>query len=209
MFQNYPNRVIVDQFENMLKGKRPSFTEKQLYKKLKTIFNLKSGQITMAASSKQDLLLDLDLDIPQLMSIREDILPCLNNSTCDKVDTMLTEIGNTKVKFPNYINQSLDSPEILDISNHPPHIIIEEGKMMPSSFIPFCALGNNVSVVDQFSLPMCDVFQPKLLDGELCYQLNMRDIKADINQGPLGGLKLVLDYNEERNINVDNLETGY
>ena len=56
---------------------------------------------------------------------------------------------------------------------------------------------------------MCDVFQPKLLDGELCYQLNMRDIKAVITQGPLGGLKLVLDYNEERNINVDNLETGY
>ena len=31
----------------------------------------------------------------------------------------------------------------------------------------------------------------------------MRNIKADINQGPLGGLKLVLGYND------DNLETSY
>ena len=104
LFENYPNRIIVDQFENMLKGKRASFTEKQLYKKMNGIFNFKSGQITMAASSKQDLLLDLDLDIPQLMSIRKDILSCLHHYNCDEVDTMLKEIGNTKVKVPNFIH---------------------------------------------------------------------------------------------------------
>ena len=98
------------------------------------------------------------------------------------------------------------------MSNHPPHIIDHNGNMMPSSFIPFCAIGNNMSAVgrtaENFSLPVCDAFKHKLLDGQLCYQLDMRDDTVSISQGPLGGLKFVMDYNEERNVNVDNLETG-
>ena len=72
---------------------------------------------------------------------------------------------------------------------------------MPTAFIPFCSLGDNMEIVgktvDNFSLPVCTKFKPKLLKGQLCYNFDLEDIKG-IRQGRSGGLKFLMDYNEDR-----------
>ena len=64
-----------------------------------------------------------------------------------------------------------DNEYVQSISNHPVHIMDQNGTMMPSSFIPFCEYGGNMSVVgmhlDGFDLPICDKFRPKILEGQV------------------------------------------
>ena len=57
-------------------------------------------------------------------------------------------------------------------------------------------LGENI---ENFSLPICTKFKPKLLNGQLCYNVDMGDIKS-ISQGPAGGFKFLMDYNKDRMI---------
>ena len=67
---------------------------------------------------------------------------------------------------------------------------------MPASFIPFCAyqgkfLGSTRSGVN---FTICDLFQPKLVDTQLCYSLNpqkMQQWKTNPDRG--NGLLLVID----------------
>ena len=108
LFQHYPSRIIVDQFENIIKGKRASFIEKEVYKRLDDIFGFQSGKITLAMSSRPDIKLDLDMDIPHLLSVRGDILSCFNSSQCINIDNILQEIGNIRLNafyiIPNLAN---------------------------------------------------------------------------------------------------------
>ena len=55
------------------------------------------------------------------------------------------------------------------ISNHPVHIIDENGEMSPSSFIPFCQIGDRVLGVkrDDFPIPVCNIFRPKIFNDQL------------------------------------------
>ena len=51
--------------------------------------------------------------------------------------------------------------------NHPVHLMVnsEEGNLSTSALIPFCAFAGDMTVVgrsvDGFSLPACDIFQPR------------------------------------------------
>ena len=84
--------------------------------------------------------------------------------------------------------------------------------MSPSAFIPFCELGGNMSSVgekiDNFSVPVCNIFQAKIRYHQLCYEVNLnrftnRDhIEEDLNKG----LILLLDYNEDRQVKSEEVD---
>ena len=92
------------------------------------------------------------------------------------------------------------------VSNHPVHIIDEEGNLSPSSFIPFCSFGDNQFFNNQsdynheLGMPACDKFSPTMLDGRLCYRLNMTAFGEDIltQSGRGAGINFLMDYNTER-----------
>ena len=46
-------------------------------------------------------------------------------------------------------------------SNHPVHILNENGKLARSSFIPFCAFGDKLigSKIDSFDMKVCNIFK--------------------------------------------------
>ena len=100
------------------------------------------------------------------------------------------------------------------MSHHPLHVVDGEGKTSPSSFIPFCEFGGNMSVMgvnnDQFSVPVCNSFKPVVLNDRLCYRVNLNDFKSlrtseeDIKKG----LIFFIDHNEDRQT-VNKLETNY
>ena len=79
---------------------------------------------------------------------------------------------------------------------HPPHIISNSS----SAFIPFCfyqsepVLSGQQKTHKNLSFPICTSFQPTLLQGQLCYKL---DLRLPSGQGKMNELMLILDYNTE------------
>ena len=101
-------------------------------------------------------------------------------------------------------------------SNHPAHILDINGKFSSSSFIPICFFGEKGigSYVAGFDLPVCNIFQPKILHGQLCHETDLQKLKDSNNESLLKqlerGFALVIDYNEERqfdNFNEVSLES--
>ena len=100
------------------------------------------------------------------------------------------------------------------VSNHPAHILNHEGNFSPSSFIPFCAFGEKFigSQIKDFDIPVCNIFKARNYFDQLCYETDLQDLK-DINKVNLKnqlelGLTLVLDYNEERQLNHNNIDNS-
>ena len=93
------------------------------------------------------------------------------------------------------------------VSNHPVHILNDEGKFSPSSFIPFCSFGEEFigARTQEFETPVCNIFRPRIYLNQLCYETNLQDLKDSQKIGKQleKGLTLILDYNEERqNYNI-------
>ena len=88
------------------------------------------------------------------------------------------------------------------VVNHPVHMVDKNGKINPSSFIPFCSFGDNKffnNLTDyhpDLKLPVCDMFRPRVVDGRLCYKANMTGMAAQRGKGL--GINFLMDYNQER-----------
>ena len=91
-------------------------------------------------------------------------------------------------------------------NNHPVHIIDEEGNLSKSAFIPFCEFAGNLSVmgekIDEFQYPVCNSFKPRIMNDELCYEVDLNKYKDsdDMEQKLKVGLVFFMDYNEDRQV---------
>ena len=60
--------------------------------------------------------------------------------------------------------------------------------------IPFCEFGGNMSVmgvkIDQFDVPVCNSFRPKILRDQLCYTVDPNEYKHKIDL--TGELSIIL-----------------
>ena len=79
-----------------------------------------------------------------------------------------------------------------------------EGNISPSSFIPFCSFGDDMKSMgrklDGFNDHVCDGFEAKIRNDQLCYEVDLEKYKDEINikEQLESGLVLILDYNLER-----------
>ena len=92
----------------------------------------------------------------------------------------------------------------MNMINHPPHLLNKEDLMMPSALIPFCFFDSvskgKVKSSLNFSFPVCDQFDPVVIGGDLCYQMDMAEKmpkKASV-QGQ--GIRLFIDANIEKSV---------
>ena len=91
-------------------------------------------------------------------------------------------------------------------NNHPVHIIDEEGNLSKSAFIPFCEFAGNLSImgvkIDEFQYPVCNSFKPRVMNDELCYEVDLNKYKDsdDMEQKLKVGLVFFMDYNEDRQV---------
>ena len=110
-----------------------------------------------------------------------------------------------KIIFPIYVDQAV----LQRVSNHPVHILNNEGKFTTSSFIPFCSFGKTFigDKVKEFDIPVCNIFKPRIHFDQLCFETDIQKLKDSktIEDQLEMGLTLVLDYNEERQINYKNI----
>ena len=192
-----PTRIITQTIANLIKPELRSKKEtilvaETLFQRLSRGLNFKYGLLDMLLSTKQDI------------SNREDRV-------------QIKQI-NKDLKKSMMENNSIDLKDIEDTLgkvNHPVHIMDKHDNPMPSSFIPFCSISGNMSILGQKmswfpSHPVCTVFKPKMLLGQLCYQLDMNSIngRVRLGKGERNGLVFFMDYNQERMINEVAAESG-
>ena len=116
-------------------------------------------------------------------------------------------------QFKNH--EYIESSSVQRILNHPVHLIDKEGTLSPSALIPFCKFGGNMSNMGiknkHFSVPVCNSFQAKVLNDQLCYEvdpnkytykdyLTANEFKQAIKQG----LTLYIDTNDDRQTKYEN-----
>ena len=118
-------------------------------------------------------------------------------------------VNNTGEAMQSFkLNSKFFNKQIQDISGHPVHVLNSlnrTNKFSPSSFIPFCKLGGNMSIlgteIDEFPVPVCNKFTKTILEGQQCYKLDVNQYKDKLKENHKEtkfGLTLYLDYNEER-----------
>ena len=84
---------------------------------------------------------------------------------------------------------------------HPPHLT----STWSSAFIPFCAyktdlnISKNPLALPGITFPLCSAFLPTILEGQLCYELKLN---ATSGQGKRNELMFVLDYNDDRSVQI-------
>ena len=56
--------------------------------------------------------------------------------------------------------------------------------------------------IDQFVIPVCNSFQAKILNDQLCYEVDLKRfaIKDNIENEVKLGLNFIMDYNEDRQV---------
>ena len=88
------------------------------------------------------------------------------------------------------------------MTNHPVHIIDQENEFSPTALIPFCEFSGNMSVmgvkIDQFDVPVCNSFRPKIIRDQLCYTVDPNEYKHKIDLTGELSLSLFIHYNEDR-----------
>ena len=99
--------------------------------------------------------------------------------------------------------------DIASTVNHPIHIFKENATFTPSAFIPFCEFGGKMSRIgvrnDHFDVPVCNSFQAKIFNDQLCYEvdLNLLSHKYNIKRELKLGFNFLMDYNEDRQVTLD------
>ena len=100
------------------------------------------------------------------------------------------------------------------VTTHPPHIVDIEMNLSPSSFIPLCMFGGNEKdmgvKIEQFSTPVCNSFRAKILNDQLCYEVDVSRLVGNTSEERTRqfseGLILVIDNNEDLQIR-NNMES--
>ena len=85
---------------------------------------------------------------------------------------------------------------------HPIHLKPDiNGNLPPSALVPFCSYQEDHSLLGQErhelqNLTFCDKFEPAILEGQLCYSLDVKKFEGKAAKtGKQSGLFLLLDPN--------------
>ena len=60
-------------------------------------------------------------------------------------------------------------------SLNPPHLRESRGRLMPKALVPLCSYQGNMIGKSFENLTLCDKFEQSVLNGQLCYSLNLRE----------------------------------
>ena len=90
------------------------------------------------------------------------------------------------------------------VNNHPVHLINEEGELLPTALVPFCSVSGNFSVmgtkIDELDVPVCSSFKAKILEDQLCYEVDPNNYIKYLEVGQEVSLSFFIHYNEDRQL---------
>ena len=82
----------------------------------------------------------------------------------------------------------------------------KDNQLSPSALIPFCDFGGNMSAmgvkIEQFNVPVCNSFQAKIQNDQLCYEVDLNKFsnKSNVEKELKSGFIFIMDYNEDRQV---------
>ena len=91
---------------------------------------------------------------------------------------------------------------VAEASLNPPNLVDSQGNFTPSALVPFCAYDGDMNITGEYipglDIPICNKFKPFLLDGQLCYAIDMKAILDEkvTRPGRGFGLTLAIDQME-------------
>ena len=104
------------------------------------------------------------------------------------------------------------------MTKHPVHLKQDNGDLSPTALIPFCEFGGNLSVmgvkIDKNDFPVCNSFEAKIFNDQLCYTVDPNKYRNVIDKGNSGkedelSLALFINYNEDREVSfTDDLDNS-
>ena len=64
--------------------------------------------------------------------------------------------------------------------------------------------------IDLFDWPVCNKFRPKMLEGQLCYQVDLNEVKdqVDVQKAIKHGMIVMMDDNEDKMITENHDEVN-
>ena len=147
----------------------------------------------------------------RLLSLKyKEIESMLAGATTDADGETYDKTNNSESVNSNNSRKDVYSKLIVSsIVNHPVHIITKDNLLSPSAFVPFCEFGGNMSTVGKkvvnFSAPVCNSFQAKLLNDQLCYEVDLSKLsnKDNIVRELELGFTFLMDYNYDRQVQLD------
>ena len=81
-----------------------------------------------------------------------------------------------------------------EVSFHPPHLEDSKGRLLPKALIPFCSYQGIMMGKKLGNFTFCDKFKPSVLNGQLCYSLNLSQVTSSKSiDGQQNSLVIVLD----------------
>ena len=97
------------------------------------------------------------------------------------------------------------------MSLHPPHLIDSSGSPTPAALIPFCAFQTDMTMIGRklegaSNLTVCSHFKPTVLEGQLCYSLDVTTNRT--KKGLKNGLVLILDHGISDNQQIFQKKNG-
>ena len=99
------------------------------------------------------------------------------------------------------LNLAESSSVLRELSLHPVHLTENtNGELPPSALVPFCTYQMDHNMLGQvrpeLNVTVCDKFKPLIMDGQLCYALDVaRWTEKSTAAGRANGLFLLLDPN--------------
>ena len=91
-----------------------------------------------------------------------------------------------------------------EVSFHPPHVEDSNGRLLPKALIPLCSYQGTMlgKKLKHQNFIACDNFLPSVLNGQLCYSLNLSQA-APSKSGMGNSVLIVLDKPDSLELNVE------
>ena len=165
----------------------------EFYLALKKNVNLKYDKVLMATPSAAHK------DLAFLIPYKNEMDKCINGTICSN-DSIIKDLGQYLKKCLYFLNMPLFAESetgIREVSLHPPHLTDSQGRQLPAALIPFCSYQGSMMGKEVDGLVVCDKFQPTILEGQMCYSLDMASIgKVKTKKGEKNSLLLIIDPNQ-------------
>ena len=81
---------------------------------------------------------------------------------------------------------------------NPAHLIQTDGSLTPGALIPLCSYQDDMDILGEtragLNFTACNKFQPTVLEGQLCYTLDLKSITSiETKAGEDAGIMIILD----------------
>ena len=98
--------------------------------------------------------------------------------------------------------------DIQKITSHPVHLIDNNNNqtLNPTALVPFCSISDDYSAmgvkIDQIDVPVCNSFRPKIIRDQLCYTVDLNEMKKKTGSKNKVFFTFFIDFNEDRELSV-------